>query len=359
MTTATKPKRTRKKGEAAQQAPAETQEQPAEAKAAEAAAAEAKPAENPPAAPVASKEPEGPSLYTKAEQSHYHEIVQRTARVQELRRVAIDKRRIAKDARQEADAAADELHKFIRQGPDQQATLPFGDSDAKPPSVRRAARKAPKGDQSGEAAEPIKKLADESWKELPLEQAGIYGGSLVALHTAGIRTIGGLAQYTSEGRKLTEIKGIGPQGAERIVERMERFWAENERYQKPDAAAAPAVSDQDQAAAEAAELFQRPEVVFTGKAKRAGIERPNSWPPGKIPARVMLTRGVAGCDNEEFGLYQEVERDVVKIVNNAPCVLDNKKRTVQLSSDGYVIVAWVDEAPSGPSETGERTQETA
>lgn len=70
------------------------------------------------------------------------------------------------------------------------------------------------------------------WRSIQLDQL-FDGGILKSLKKRGLTTVGGLAEYTSAGLKLTDVDGIGPDKADKIVNRLEQFWKEH-----PEAAAA-------------------------------------------------------------------------------------------------------------------------
>jgi len=74
-------------------------------------------------------------------------------------------------------------------------------------------------DDEHEDAPGQRKLLDDDWRGLSLDVLSPYGlkpSMATALAGAGIGTLGGLAELTSSGKKLTDVKGIGPKMAEQI-----------------------------------------------------------------------------------------------------------------------------------------------
>src|SRR5690606_23383093 len=67
---------------------------------------------------------------------------------------------------------------------------------------------------------------DESWREVGIETLELGTRITKALTEAELLTIGSMADYSSSGKQLTDIAGIGPAAAETIDERMQQFWSE-------------------------------------------------------------------------------------------------------------------------------------
>jgi hypothetical protein len=94
-----------------------------------------------------------------------------------------------------------------------------------------------------EGREPIKAAPveattlDESWRVVTLQSLdGLTEAIVLHLHAADLHTVGELADYTAgrkvgkhgprdQGRRLTDLKGIGPAAAETIENAMTAFWA--------------------------------------------------------------------------------------------------------------------------------------
>lgn len=64
---------------------------------------------------------------------------------------------------------------------------------------------------------------DEKWKATRLTDI-VPSKEAKSLAAAGLATLGELSQYTSEGRLLENIRGIGPKAAEKIENALIEFW---------------------------------------------------------------------------------------------------------------------------------------
>ena len=157
---------------------------------------------------VLDQETEEGSDYTRAEQVHYHAILEREKEVAKLFDKMSRAKERAKAAKDAWEAASSELHEFIRGGPDQQPKLPgMEDTDIDP----------------------------EGWRKVSLEDAGLTGKLLKPFAESDdpdIETLGELADFTSE-YALTDIRGIGPKLAEEIEDALDKFWAEHPEYPQP------------------------------------------------------------------------------------------------------------------------------
>lgn len=120
---------------------------------------------------------------------HYDEIRQMTRVVRQLEEVVVETKKRAKAAKDDYDEAASQLIYLIERGPDPQGTL-F--------DTRQHA---------------------ESWRALRIadELDDLSPATIQILEDAGIKTLGGLAEWT-EHHALEEIKGIGPKAAETIAQ---------------------------------------------------------------------------------------------------------------------------------------------
>lgn len=73
---------------------------------------------------------------------------------------------------------------------------------------------------------------DDSWRSTPIVELEILGLSksiIQKLLDAGISTMGELADWSTETRKLEDIKGIGAKAADKISDATIRFYAEREK----------------------------------------------------------------------------------------------------------------------------------
>ena len=77
-------------------------------------------------------------------------------------------------------------------------------------------------DGLGEKAEGAE---DDSWREVELASLDLSAKVLENLDAARLTTIGELADYSSNGGRLTQVAGIGPAAAEKIENALEGFWA--------------------------------------------------------------------------------------------------------------------------------------
>jgi len=72
-----------------------------------------------------------------------------------------------------------------------------------------------------------------AWRDVTLEQLGIVGKPAELLTAADLDTLGAIADFTKK-RELSSIRGIGPSTAEKIVEKLDRYWEENPRPESPE-----------------------------------------------------------------------------------------------------------------------------
>ena len=135
------------------------------------------------------------SDYTKAEQAHYHEIVERTRAVRAKEAAWESSKEETKAAKAAFDAADKALREFITAGPNPQLQLPLTDG--------------------------------EEWRDATLEEVGLTAAMLkpfAASEDPRITTLGELADWTAE-YQLTDIKGIGEKMAEKIEAVLDAYWA--------------------------------------------------------------------------------------------------------------------------------------
>lgn len=77
-------------------------------------------------------------------------------------------------------------------------------------------------------------LAGGPWRDFPISHLQLAEGITKSLTEAGIETVGAMADYSSGGKALTDIKGIGPGKAEQIENRMTEFWKQNPEDERDD-----------------------------------------------------------------------------------------------------------------------------
>lgn len=66
---------------------------------------------------------------------------------------------------------------------------------------------------------------DETWREESIDVLQLSPAIVTALAEAAIHTMGDLANFTSQGKPLTDIDGIGERKAEQIMEADAAYWA--------------------------------------------------------------------------------------------------------------------------------------
>lgn len=92
--------------------------------------------------------------------------------------------------------------------------------------------------------------AGEEWRETLIAVLALPPAIVDSLASAGIDTIGKLADYTKPNdsgycKKLTDIDGIGPGKAEKIEQSLEEFWATRKAAAETEATEADAETDPD------------------------------------------------------------------------------------------------------------------
>lgn len=79
--------------------------------------------------------------------------------------------------------------------------------------------------------------SDDSWKVIEVAELGRHGlsdGVITKLYDAGMSTLGAMANWSSSGKRLTDLPGIGESKAAEIEDALESFWiarASNEQKQ--------------------------------------------------------------------------------------------------------------------------------
>lgn len=149
-------------------------------------------------------EAEEPSAYTKAEQAHYQEILDKEKHLVPLASKMERTKEQAKTAKSLYDDALADLRHIIGRGPDEQQKLP-GMEDADEP-------------------------ASDAWREFELSDAGIGGGLAKALAEAEFEMLGQVTDYLNAGNNIDDIKGIGLAKAEEYENVMEAFWGDHPEF---------------------------------------------------------------------------------------------------------------------------------
>lgn len=83
------------------------------------------------------------------------------------------------------------------------------------------------------------------WRTVSLDDLGITGKAAekLAENDPPLTTLGAIADWTRDGRLLTEVKGIGESTADKIEEQMDQWWKDH-----PEANRTPVESDEAEAA---------------------------------------------------------------------------------------------------------------
>lgn len=69
----------------------------------------------------------------------------------------------------------------------------------------------------------------DAWRFFPLNMM-FSGIILKSLCSAGLENMGLLADYTKSGKKLSDVEGLGPGRADKIVQEVEVFWDNNPHF---------------------------------------------------------------------------------------------------------------------------------
>lgn len=161
-----------------------------------------------------SPKPDKPAPLTRLQRLELHQqrILDANACVKEADFEWTAAKAAAKECKETYDDCVNHLRRVIEEDPDQYE-LPFPNDDT--PAV------------SGESGEVPKE--DETWRATTLEQLGISGKLAEHLTEAGLTTLGAVADYTSQDKRLTDIPGIGAANEDKIANAMADYWEKNPR----------------------------------------------------------------------------------------------------------------------------------
>lgn len=131
----------------------------------------------------------------------------------------------AKQAKKAWEASVEDLQQAIR---NHKKPFPLLDNKPKQDDQSLAACPPPFGaDEGGTAA--MEKADPEPWRSVSVQvlvdDYSLPKRTFDALVDAGLDTIGKIADYTSRGKLLIDIKGISNAGVENIEQAMSDFWA--------------------------------------------------------------------------------------------------------------------------------------
>ena len=147
-------------------------------------------------------------------------------------------KKVASAAKAEWEAAVERQQEII--GWESDALLPFGQHAAA--AKRDEAAKPTRATDATPAAS-----GPDDWRSVELATLGLRDGILAALHEAEIKTVGDISTWTEAGKRIIDIKGIGPKSAEAIDEALMPVWRAH-GVVKSSAAAEPATDAQPQEA---------------------------------------------------------------------------------------------------------------
>lgn len=114
-------------------------------------------------------------------------------------------------AKAEEKAAGEALQKIVNRGVE---NYPLFDAESK------AEESTEPTDESGDESD-----SDEAWRAVEIGVINVPESILNKLIEAGIETVGQLADWSENGKKLTDIDGIGLAKVEKIEAAMDEFWA--------------------------------------------------------------------------------------------------------------------------------------
>lgn len=158
-----------------------------------------------------------------------------------------------KECREAFDGEVATMRRLIRQREEKHPLF-----DSQPVAVAAVV----KVDESEQTATPAtaqpRNPDDNTWRETPIENLSIPETLVGKLMQAGIEDIGGLADWSSSGKRLIDIAGVGAAKATKIEEAMDEFWktwqwAASEREEVAEVAGEDADVATDEATDEATE----------------------------------------------------------------------------------------------------------
>lgn len=156
-----------------------------------------------------------------------------------------------KECREAFDGEVATMRRLIRQREEKHPLF-----DSQPVTVAEVV----KVDESEQAAPATttRNPDDNSWRDEPIENLNIPETLVGKLMQAGIEDIGGLADWSSSGKRLIDIAGVGAAKATKIEEAMDEFWktwqwAASEREEVAEVAGEEADVATDEATDEATE----------------------------------------------------------------------------------------------------------
>lgn len=100
--------------------------------------------------------------------------------------------------------------------------------------LQRMARKqdAPLFDQGGKAE--TNGAAPKDWRTVSIDVLGLPASLAEKLRETKLDTIGAIADFTSSGRDLIDIDGIGEANAKKLEDALEAYWARHPLPQEAD-----------------------------------------------------------------------------------------------------------------------------
>ena len=117
-----------------------------------------------------------------------------------------------KEAKKAWESASTELQQLVCREP---KPLPLIDG-----------AKARAAEVATQAEKPTATVADESWRDISVDELGLTIGLTANLSEGGLTTIGKIADWSTKGKLLTDVPGVGPAAAEKIQAALDAFWQE-------------------------------------------------------------------------------------------------------------------------------------
>ncbi|MFG0247413.1 MAG: hypothetical protein ACF8OB_00895, partial [Phycisphaeraceae bacterium JB051] len=120
---------------------------------------------------------------------------------------------VAASKKKRYDTEAEKLRKMALEEPEETLFNPRSDN----------------GDVFGQNSDTAKPAPDteEAWRDATLDDLGITGALADKLVDAELDTLGKISDYTSSGKQITDIKGIGPEKSEFISDACANYFAEH------------------------------------------------------------------------------------------------------------------------------------
>lgn len=128
-----------------------------------------------------------------------------------------------KEARESWEQAVSYGQAFIRTMP---VHLPLFDKPVQPVASTNGKPEKPRKKDKGKATDEPLPAGDESWRSVSIDTLQLSSGICSKLLDAGLSTIGAITDWTTKGKRLEDIPGVGGASAGVIDAALEKFWAD-------------------------------------------------------------------------------------------------------------------------------------